>query len=305
VSPVAGRELGSRPALWPARADADLLAVALILAWIGLVLLAASVPVPDGAEPARQLVLGGATWAVLVVLLRRETPLVRMQTLVVVGLATCVEYTFSPLLQTYTYRIGTVPLFVPPGHGLVYLAALTLGRSALVGRYRRPVVAATVLAGGAWAAAGVVGLGGRHDVLGAFWFACLLGFLAWGPNRLLYVGAFAVVSYLELVGTALGVWAWAPADPVLHVIGQGNPPSGAAGGYGWFDLWALLLAPGLLVLARRAQGAVAPGDSTARTSSCSKPFVATAPAPNGPSTPSSEVNRPPASTTTGTSAAMS
>ena len=65
----------------------------------------------------------------------------RVQTLVVVALATCVEYTFSPLLQAYTYRIGTVPLFVPPGHGLVYLAALTLGRSALVGRYRRPLVA--------------------------------------------------------------------------------------------------------------------------------------------------------------------
>jgi hypothetical protein len=305
VSPDAGREPRSRPLGWPAWRDADLLAVALILTWIGLVLLAASVPVPDGGELPRQLVLGGATWAVLVVLLRRETPLVRAQTLVVVGLATCVEYTFSPLLQAYTYRIGTVPLFVPPGHGLVYLAALTLGRSALVGRYRRPLVAATVLIGGAWAVAGVLGIGGRHDVLGAFWFACLLGFLVWGPNRTLYVGAFAVVSYLELAGTALGVWAWAPADPVLHVIGQGNPPSGAAGGYGWFDLWALLLAPGLLALARRVQGVVVSGDSAARTSSCSRPLVATAPAPNGPSTPSSEVNRPPASTTTGTSAAMS
>jgi hypothetical protein len=208
--------------------------------------------VPDGAEPARQVVLGAATWAVLAALLRRETPLVRAQTLVVVALATCVEYTFSPLLQAYTYAIGTVPLFVPPGHGLVYLAALLLGRSPVFDRYRRPLVALTVLAGGAWAAAGLAGLiGGRHDVLGAFWFACLLAFLRWGPNRMLYVGAFGVVSYLELAGTALGVWAWAPADPVLHVIGQGNPPSGAAGGYGWFDLWALLLAPRLLALVAR------------------------------------------------------
>lgn len=190
--------------------------------------------------------LGALTWLVLAVLLRRETPLVRVQTLVVVALATCVEYTFSPVLQAYTYRIGTVPLFVPPGHGLVYLAALALGRSELFGRHRRALVAATVVAGGAWAVWGLAAP--RHDVLGAFWFACLLGFLAWGPNRTLYVGAFLVVSYLELAGTALGVWAWAPTDPVLHVIGQGNPPSGAAGGYGWFDLWALLLAPRLLRL---------------------------------------------------------
>jgi len=303
LSPPADRRSRSSPLVRPARDAADLLAVALTLAWIGLVLLAASVPVPDGGEPARQLVLGGATWAVLVVLLRRETPLVRVQTLVVVVLATCVEYTFSPLLQAYTYRIGTVPLFVPPGHGLVYVAALTLGRSALVGRWRAPLVTSTVLAGGAWAVAGLLGLGGRHDVLGAFWFVCLLGFLAWGPNRTLYVGAFVVVSYLELAGTALGIWAWAPRDPVLHVIGQGNPPSGAAGGYGWFDLWALLLAPWLLAGWRSVRR---PQDANAlSTASCSSPFVATAPPPNGPSSPSSEVKRPPASTTTGTSAAMS
>jgi hypothetical protein len=215
------------------------------------VLVAAAVPALDAVELGRQLVLGAATWLVLGVLLRRETPLVRVQTLVVVALATCVEYTFSPLLEAYTYRIGTVPLFVPPGHGLVYLAALAFGRSAVAGRYRRPLVAVTVVAGGAWALAGV--LGPRHDALGAFWFLCLLGFLRWGPNRLLYVGAFVVVSYLELAGTALGVWAWAPADPVLHVIGQGNPPSGAAGGYGWFDLYALLLAPWLLRLRYRAE----------------------------------------------------
>jgi hypothetical protein len=308
VTPTgAGRAQGKPPAN-PGRQCPDLVAAAGVLAWIGLVLAAAAVSVPDGAELVRQLVLGGATWLVLGVLLRRETPLVRVQTVVVVALATCVEYTFSPLLQAYTYEIGTVPLFVPPGHGLVYLAALTLGRSAAAGRHRRQLVAATVLVGGAWAAAGGLGLlGGRHDVLGALWFACLLGFLAWGPNRMLYVGAFGVVSYLELAGTALGVWAWAPTDPVLHVIGQGNPPSGAAGGYGWFDLYALVLAPRLLAWWSSARGRAWPQRPArvASTASWSTPLVATAPPPNGPSSPSSEVNRPPASTTTGTSAAMS
>jgi hypothetical protein len=243
-------------------------------------------------------VLGASTWLVLVALLRRETPLVRVQTLVVVALATCVEYTFSPLLEAYVYRLGTVPPFVPPGHGLVYLAALTLGRSRAFAAAPRPLTWATVLLGGAWAVAALAGP--RHDVLGAFWFACLLGFLAWGPNRLLYVGAFVVVSYLELAGTALGTWAWAATDPVLRLVGQGNPPSGAAGGYGWFDLWALLLAPRLLALGRAVQRARA-----ASTSSWRRPLVATALPPNGPSAPSSEVNLPPASTTTGTSAAMS
>jgi hypothetical protein len=216
-----------------------------VMAWIGVVLGLDAVRAWDGAQTARQVLLGAATWGVLAALLRRESVVVRVQTLLVVVFATLVEYTFSPLLHAYVYRIGTVPLFVPPGHGLVYLSALALGRSALLLRIPRAAVIVTVLAGGTWAVAGVLP-GGRSDALGAFWFGCLVLFLAVGRSRLLYVGAFIVVSYLELLGTSLGTWAWAARDPVLGVISQGNPPSGAAGGYGWFDLAALWLAPGVL-----------------------------------------------------------
>jgi hypothetical protein len=263
------------------------------------VLVADGVGALDGHELLRQLALGAATWGVLGALLRQEAPLVRAQTLLVVAFATAVEYTFSPLLEAYTYRIGTVPLFVPPGHGLVYLAALAIGRSATARAHARGLVAATVAVAGAWAVHGVT-LADRRDVLGAFWCLCLFGFLAWGRARLLYVGAFAVVSYLEIAGTALGTWAWAPHDPVLGVIGQGNPPSGAAGGYGWFDLFAVLLAPLVLQLS-----GLKPSERADSTSSWSSPLVATASSPSGPSTPASEENLPPASTTIGTSAAMS
>ena len=283
----------------PVLRDPDLRIAVLTVAWIGAVLLGDAVPALDGHEVLRQAGLGVATWCVLAALLRRETPLVRAQTLLVVCFATAVEYTFSPLLEAYTYRIGTVPLFVPPGHGLVYLAALAVGRSETARAHARGLVAATVVAAGAWAAYGVT-LADRRDVLGAFWCLCLFGFLAWGRARLLYVGAFVVVSYLEIAGTALGTWAWAPHDPVLGVIGQGNPPSGAAGGYGWFDLFAVLLAARVLQLS-----GLKPSERADSTSSWSSPLVATASSPSGPSTPASEENLPPASTTIGTSAAMS
>ncbi len=77
---------------------------------------------------------------------------------------------------------------------------------------------------------------------GAFWYLCLVGFLVFGRSRLLYVGAFLVVTYLELIGTALGTWTWQPYDPT-GLVSMGNPPSGAAGGYGWFDLAAMAFAP--------------------------------------------------------------
>jgi hypothetical protein len=212
--------------------------------WIPLVLV-----LDRGAGIWTQRALGLATWAVLVVLLRRESALVRAQVAVVVVFATAVEYTFSPLLEVYVYRLDNVPAFVPPGHGLVYLCALALGRTAFVAGRLRQLVVATVVVGGTYAGWGLL-WSDRPDVLGAFWFGCLLGFLRWGRSTGLYVGAFVVVTALELLGTWLGTWEWAPRDPT-GLVTIGNPPSGAAGGYGWFDLAAVLAAPALLALLER------------------------------------------------------
>jgi hypothetical protein len=222
----------------------DAIVVACTLTWVPLVLV-----LDRGASLWFQRALGLGTWLLLGWLLRRETPLARAQVAVVIAFATAVEYTFSPLLGVYVYRLDNVPAFVPPGHGLVYLCALALGRSAVVARRRVPLVTATVVVGGAYAAWGLL-ISDRLDVLGALWFGCLLGFLRWGRSVTLYVGAFAVVTYLELLGTWLGTWEWAHHDPTGW-IAIGNPPSGAAGGYGWFDLAAVFAAPALLHAVRR------------------------------------------------------
>jgi hypothetical protein len=190
------------------------------------------------------------TWLVLGLSLRLATPLVRVQALVVVAFATVVEYTFSPGLEVYVYRFDNVPAYVPPGHGLVYLSAYALGHHPWVRARLRLLALMAVIALGGWVLATYVG--DRPDTLGAFWFLCLVAFLRWGPSPEVYVGAAAVVTWLELVGTRVGTWTWQPQDPLLG-IGIGNPPSGAAGGYGWFDLVALLLAPWLLVRWERAR----------------------------------------------------
>src|SRR6478735_6386461 len=88
--------------------------------------------------------LGVLTWGVLLLALRRVSPVVRAQTVVVVAFATCIEYVFSPTLEVYTYRFHNVPGFVPPGHGLVYLSAYALGHAAFVERHRRAAVTAVL-----------------------------------------------------------------------------------------------------------------------------------------------------------------
>jgi len=221
------------------RVDRDLVLACVVVAWV-----AAALGVDAGGSLTRQRLLGAGTWLLLLALLRLEPRATRVQVGVVVVFATLVEYVFAGWLGVYVYRLHNVPAFVPPGHGLVYLAALSIGRSAWAYRHRTPFVATTLTACGLWAGWGLL-LSDRQDLLGAFWFGCLLVFTFRGRSPLVYAGAFLVVSYLEIVGTSLGTWAWQLHDP-SGLLSIGNPPSGIAGGYAWFDAAALGLTPVLL-----------------------------------------------------------
>ena len=213
---------------------------AVVLAWIPIVLV-----LDRDASMGQQRLLGVGTWLLLLGLLARQDVRTRLQVGVVVVFASVVEYTFAGWLGVYVYRLHDVPWFVPPGHGLVYLGALAMGRSELFARNRRWLIPLTLAAAGTYAAWGLL-LSGRRDVLGAFWFGCLALFLLRGRNPLVFVGAFLVVTYLELLGTRLGTWTWQARDPILGLVAMGNPPSGAAGGYGFFDAAALWAAPRLV-----------------------------------------------------------
>lgn len=240
------------------RLSRDAGVVGVVVGWIAVVLLLETVTAGSGTV-RQQILLGIPTWLVLLGLLRAETPQVRAQVAVVVAFATAVEYVFSAWLGTYEYRLGTVPMFVPPGHGLVYLAAVAFGRTAWAARCARPLLAAMLAVGGGWALWGLL-LSPQPDALGAFWYGCLVLFAWRGRSPLVYVGAFGVVSYLEILGTSLGTWRWGMVDPVLGLVTIGNPPSGIAGGYAWFDAAALTLAP---LLARWAVFLPGSGEPTA------------------------------------------
>jgi len=217
----------------------DLRIAGLVAVWVLLAL-----GLDSGAALTQQRLLGVGTWLLLAAALRRESRATRIQVGIVVVFATTVEYVFAGWLGVYVYRLHNIPAFVPPGHGLVYLAALALGRSALAHRHAREVIAATVLLCGGWVVWGLF-VSDRPDVLGALWFGCLLVFLRRGRTPLVYCGAFVVTSYLELYGTGIGTWAWQVHDPT-GLLTIGNPPSGIAGSYCFFDAAALWLTPRLM-----------------------------------------------------------
>ena len=204
----------------------------------GAAYLAALLAADHFASFREQLGLGALTWCVLLLALRRYPLERRVQALGVVCFATVGEFTGSILWGVYHYRLHNLPMFVPPAHGLVYLTGLSL---ALWFRNRaRLLVAAAATAAATWAVLGLTVLP-RRDVAGAVGVPLLLLFLWRSRNRAIYAGVFLVVTALEFYGTAIGTWRWAPALPGLG-ISDGNPPSGVASGYVWFDVMALLVA---------------------------------------------------------------
>jgi hypothetical protein len=187
-----------------------------------------------------QLALGALTFAVLAVALRPLASLLRAQAVGVVLFATVGEVTGSLVWGVYHYRLHDLPLFIPPAHGLVYLSGVALSRSLRA----RAVVWAAAAGAAAWGIAGLTLLP-RLDVAGAVGVPLLLVFLWRSSSRATYAGVFLVVGALELYGTSIGTWRWAATLPGLG-IPDGNPPSGVASGYVWFDVMALLVAPWLV-----------------------------------------------------------
>ena len=208
-----------------------------LLGFIGVLL-----AVDTQVDARQQLLLGLAAWIALAVALRGVPPLLRAQALVVVVVATCAEIVGSIIWGVYTYRLENLPSFVPPCHGLVYLAGASL--AAWAAPRRAWLIGFALVAVLAWGLAGVTVLP-RADVAGALGAVLLAVYLVRGRAPEVYAGVFLVVAWLELYGTAIGTWEWAATIPGLGVS-QGNPPSGVASGYVWFDIVALALAPSLI-----------------------------------------------------------
>lgn len=194
------------------------------------------------ASIEKQQALGICGWIFLMCLLSGENKEVRMQVGIAIIFATIGEHFASPYMGGYTYRFGNVPAYVPPGHGMVYLTAVALARSGLFLNHARKIATLVVLVCGSWSIWGISGLAAQGDSVGALLYCVFLAYLFKGRSPMVYLAAFFITTWLELIGTAVGTWKWAAIDPVLQ-LPQGNPPSGVAAWYCLVDAVAIGGAP--------------------------------------------------------------
>ena len=232
---------GAGPGSTPATSPALVLAIA-VLAAIDIAL--------DSRVPGTlpQHGLGVATALVLAGALRLSAPEERREALLCVVVSTAFELFATQVWGLYHYRFGNVPLYVPPGHGLVFLFAAHAARTPLLERHGRAFRGVVLALATAWAIGGLLRWGasaGARDGHGALYWPFFAGFVLFSRR---FGGAFAatfvLTSGIELLGTALGTWHWASEVPGLGVP-SADPPSVVAGGYCVFGLAASLLGQGI------------------------------------------------------------
>ncbi|MBL8381267.1 MAG: hypothetical protein JNM79_25595 [Burkholderiales bacterium] len=165
-----------------------------------------------------QVVVSIAVWAILTGLVLRLPRPLATRLVACTWISGLGEMVASLAWGLYDYQFGNVPLFVPPGHALLYLLGLILAqrlpaRAALA----VPLMAAPLVA---WLA--FCGL----DTLSLPLFAIFCVFMAFGRHKRLYATMFVIALLLELYGTALGNWSWRPVAPGLGLATL-NPPLAA------------------------------------------------------------------------------
>jgi hypothetical protein len=196
-----------------------------------------------------QAVASAATWMVCVVLWSRGDARQRAALAACLVFATAGEVFLSLGWGLYRYRLGNIPLFVPPGHVLLFYLGTQLAlRIPERAEWWVAALALPVVALFAW--------DGR-DTLGPLLYALFLACLWLSPARRLYATMFVLSLAMELYGTWLGNWAWSARVPWLGLTAA-NPPLAAGTFYCVLDLLVLSAmraiesrpAPGFLAFSR-------------------------------------------------------
>lgn len=166
-------------------------------------------------------------WAAFLYWLRGARPDDQLALGICVLYATLGEIFLSLVWGLYEYRLANVPLFVPPGHALLFMLGRLLAEKMDEWiEWVVPLAAAPFVL-----LLAVTGLGTLDALLFALFLLCLLS----GRANRLYAVMFVLSLAMEVYGTWLGNWTWAAEAPWLGFTTI-NPPLAAGAFYCMLDM---------------------------------------------------------------------
>lgn len=172
-----------------------------------------------------QHVTSALTWATFLSFLGLARGRARWELLACLGIAWAGEYGLGNVVGLWEYRLGNLPLYIPPGHALVFASGLRMARHAP--RWLPWFVPAVMAPYVIWGA--VTGVDQAAVALWALLVACLL----LGRDRRLYAAMFPFAMAIEVWGTSIGGWSYATE---WFGAATTNPPVGAPALYCLLDL---------------------------------------------------------------------
>jgi hypothetical protein len=158
------------------------------------------------------------------------------------GLIICVVYAtggelfLSLVWGLYEYRLSNVPLFVPPGHALLFTLGILVAPKMpawiiwMVPALTIPYVFLALMTG--------------LDTMGGLLFLIFLLCLGFGKAKKLYATMFILSLLLEIYGTWLGNWTWSFEAPWIGLT-SANPPVSAGAFYCLLDLLVVVTVNGI------------------------------------------------------------
>jgi hypothetical protein len=195
-----------------------------------------------------QMLTNVGTWAVFLYWLRGARRDDQMALAICVLYATLGEIFLSLVWGLYEYRLANVPLFVPPGHALLFM----LGR-VLAEKVRDWIVWFIPLATAPFVfMLAATGLGTLDVLLFGLFLLCLLS----GRASKLYSVMFVLSLAMEICGTRIGNWTWTGEAPWLGFTTI-NPPLAAGAFYCMLDMLVVATVAGKRPTPSRAGASLA------------------------------------------------
>ena len=170
-----------------------------------------------------QFAIGAVVWGLVLWLLAPLPAAERHMYLACIAISTAGELFLSLGWGLYTYRLGNVPMFVPPGHALMLMLGFALVR-------RMPQKAARAILGGAGVYTLLAAATGLDTLAVPLYLMLAVSVLSLPAYTRLFASSFVLTLALELYGTALGNWAWDREVPWVGLVTT-NPPAIAGAFY--------------------------------------------------------------------------
>ena len=174
-----------------------------------------------------QTIVNISVWLCFFWLLRTGDRTKQISLLLCLLYATVGEVFLSLIWQLYEYRLHNIPLFIPPGHAILFTLGLMLTpKMPNWTIWMIPTVTACYT---------IFAIGTGIDTLGGLLFMAFLLCIIFGKAKKLYATMFLLSLVLEIYGTAIGNWAW-NYDEQWFGMTTTNPPISAGAFYCMLDL---------------------------------------------------------------------